>query len=441
MLKRKAIENLLDWKNNTSNKALIINGARQVGKTYIVRVFGAEYYESFIELNFIENPDYIAIFDGNLSVDSILGGIGLFMPDSKIVDGRTLIFLDEIQDCPNAITALKFLAADSRFDVIASGSALGMNYKRGTSYPVGSVEYLDMTALDFREFLWAIGVGEEVIANIRGYFDRREEVPKAINDKMMEYLLQYMVVGGMPEVVAEFVQNKDYSEVDKIQKRIYRDYIADIARYAIPDLKIKAENCFKAIPRQLTKDNHKYQYSLVENKGTARKFESSVEWICNANMAQIVNNISYVEYPLENHSIEDNFRLYMTDIGLLVGTYDFALKKAILSDVYEEISDNLVLRTAKGGLYEALIADMLYKNGHSRLYFYRNEAGTAELEFFIEDETGVVPIEVKAGRKRARTLDNILKKDDISKGYKLASQNIGVDGKKITLPLYMAMFL
>ncbi len=441
MLKRKAIDSLLAWKNNISNKALVVNGARQVGKTYIIRVFGEEYYESFIELNFIESPDYISIFEGNLSVESILGGISLYLPAKKIIEGKTLIFLDEIQECPNAITALKFLAADPRFDVIASGSALGMNYKRGTSYPVGSIEYLDMTALDFREFLWAIGIGDDVITNIRGYFDRREEVPNAINSKMMEYLLQYMVVGGMPEVVDKFVQNRDYLEVDKIQKRIYRDYIADIARYAMPDLKIKAENCFKAIPRQLTKDNHKYQYSLVENKGTARKFESSVEWICNANMAQLVNNISYVEYPLENHMIDDNFRLYMTDIGLLVGTYDFSIKKAILSDVYEESSENLVLRTAKGGLYEALIADMLYKNGYSKLYFYRNEAGTAELEFFIEDETGVVPVEVKAGRKRARTLDNLLNKEDISRGYKLASQNIGVNGKKITLPLYMAMFL
>lgn len=441
MLKRKAMDRLKKWKDQKNNKALIVNGARQVGKTYIVRRFAEEYYESFIELNFLEHPEYMDIFAGALDANTIKIAIRLTMEGCQFIDGKTLLFLDEIQEIPNAITALKFLAGDSSVDVVASGSALGMNYKRGTSYPVGYVEYLDMTSLDFQEFLWALDVDEDVIENVRQYFEKKEEVPLAIHKKMMEYLLNYMVIGGMPEVVNAFIPGRDYYAADEIQRRIYRDYLADIARYAKPDLKIKAESCYKSIPRQLNKDNHKYQFSVVEKKGTARKFESSIDWICNANMAMVVNNVSFVEYPLENHLILDNFRLYTTDIGLLISSYDFSLKNGLLNDIMEDLSDNLVVRTAKGGLYEALVADILYKNGHNQIYFYRNEAGTAELEFLIEDKDGIVPIEVKSGRKRAKTLVNLLKKEEIIKGYKLSSQNVGVDGKMITLPLYMAMFL
>lgn len=441
MLKRKSMAQLIDWKTSGQRKALIISGARQVGKTFIVRAFGEEKYESYIELNFLENPELKDIFEGRLSSEVILTGIKLNFPGKKIIDGSTLIFLDEIQECPNAIAALKFLAADDRINVIASGSALGMVYNRVTSFPVGSVDYIDMTALDFREFLWAIGIQDDTINLVQTYFNELKEVPEAINKQMMAYLRQYMVVGGMPEVVNTFVECNDYYEADKVQRRIYRDYLADIARYAESGIKIKAESCYKSIPLQLNKDNHKFQYSLVEKKGTARKFDSSVDWILNANMAIAVNNVSFIEYPLKSHVIDNNIRIYPSDIGLLVCTYDFSLKKMLLSDSIDEHTQNIVLKTAKGGLYEALIADMLTKNGHKELFFYRNESGTAELEFLIEGSDGVIPIEVKAGRSRTKTLNNILKKDDIKQGFKLSAQNIGIADKKVTLPLYMAMFI
>lgn len=441
MLKRKKMEQLIRWKNKTKRKALIVNGARQVGKTYIVRAFAKEQYKAFIELNFLEIPQLKEIFSGDLSSDSILTGIKLSFPGIKIINKDTLIFLDEIQECPNAITALKFLAADERIDVIASGSALGMVYNRVTSFPVGSVEYVDMAALDFREFLWAIGIDEDTINEVKKYYDGLMEVPEAIHNKMFTYLKQYMVIGGMPEVVNEFVNGNDYYEADQIQRRIYRDYLADIARYAEPNIKLKAEACYKSIPAQLVKENHKFQYSIVEKKGTARKFETSVDWLLSAKLAVQVNNVSYVEYPLAAHVIDNNARLYPGDIGLLICTYDFNVKKALLADVFDGDTDSLILRTAKGGMYEALVADILSKSGHENIYFYRNEVGTAELEFLIEGIDGVIPIEVKAGKSRTKTLNNILKKEDISKGYKLAAQNVGVDGKKITLPLYMVMFL
>ena len=443
MLKRKILVQLSEWKEQHTDKCLVISGARQVGKTYIVREFAKEAYTSYIELNFIENPGLASIFMGSLDTDSILMGIRLNYPDKQIVPGETLILLDEIQECTNAITALKFLAADPRVDVIATGSLLGLKYKGNTSYPVGSVYYLDMYSLDFEEFLWALGIDDDIIASLRKCYDQRDPVPYGIHRRIMTYLHQYMVIGGMPEVVDQFVKEQDYHAADMIQRRIYRDYLADIARYADPNIKIKAEKCFRSIPLQLNKENHKFQYSVVEHRGNAKKFESSLDWIINANMAVPVCNVSKVEYPLAAFAIDDNIRLYNTDIGLLICTYDYSLKKALLEeeDFFDKALDNPVLKTAKGGLYEALIADMLIKGRHSNIFFYRNEPGTVEIEFLIEKAFGVLPIEVKAGRNGTRSLNTILKNEDIKYGLKLADQNIGVSEKKITMPLYMAIFI
>ncbi len=438
MLKRKALDRLVEWKTSNKKKSLIVTGARQVGKTYIVREFGKE-FEAFIELNFLQQPDLCRIFEGDLTVDSILMGIRLSKPGVKVVEGNTLIFLDEIQECPEAITALKFMAQDERILTVASGSALGMAYNRVTSFPVGYVDYLDMFSLDFEEFLWALDIAPDIIAHVKTHFDQLTTVEGVIHDKFMQYFRQYMVLGGMPEVVSVFLDTQDYREANEVQKRIYRDYLADIARFAKPSEKIKAEMCYRSIPTQLMKDNHKFQYGIVEKKGTSRKFESSLDWLVNAHMCIAVNNVGYVEYPLQTHEIEDNVRLYPSDIGLLICTFDFSIVQAILNDAEDE--GHIILRTAKGGLYEALIAEILNKRGCKKLHFYRNEAGTAEMEFLIEGKDGVVPVEVKAGRKKAKTLDNLLKKDDIIKGYKLANQNIGVVDKKITVPLYMAMWL
>ena len=442
MLRRKAMEKIEAWKRMKKKKCLLVNGARQVGKTFLVREFGRANYSSFIELNFLEKPSLKTIFDGELDADAVRAGIRLSDPGVKFRDGDTMIFLDEIQECPNAISALKFLAEDPRADIAASGSALGMAYGRVSSYPVGSIDYLDMHALDFEEFLWALGVEEDEIRLLRDYYLRRETVPPAIHLSMQKYLRQYMVIGGMPEVVDTFLPEKDYPAADEVQRRIYRDYLADIARFAAPDVKIKAESCYRSIPLQLSKENHKFQYSVVEKKGTARKFESSLDWLANANMISVVTNVGFVEYPLKAHALENNTRIYPNDIGLLMAAYDYGLKKALLE---EETMDgrpgNIVLRTAKGGLYEALIADMLTKAGHRELFFYRNEPGTVEMEFLLENADGVIPVEVKAGKKSSKSLANLLKKEDIPYGYKLASQNIGVSDKMITLPLYMAIFL
>jgi len=445
MLERKIMIKLEDWKNRSPRKCLIVEGARQVGKSYIIERFGESNYESFIEINFVKNPSLTEIFSGNLDVETIMTNIRLYVDGAKIIPGGTLLFLDEIQECEAAISALKFLALEPSISVICSGSALGMDYKPKRSYPVGSVEHLDMYSLDFEEFLWAMQVDKDIIAKVKTYFDNPnydQKVPLAIHRKFEELIRQYMVIGGMPEIVQTFADTKDYKEVDELQRRIYRDYLNDIARYANPDEKIKAERCYKIIPTQLSKDNHKYQYSYVEKKGTHKKYESSIDWLSQAHIAIIVNNISTMGFPPKAFAIDNNFRLYPNDIGLLISTYGYELKAAILSDKkYEEKPENFILKIAKGGLYEALACEMLYKRGYDELFFYRNETGTVEVEFIITGKDGLVPIEVKAGRTKTKSLNTVLENPDIKVGYKFSFQNIGKKDKKITLPFYMLMFL
>ncbi len=443
MLKRRILEKLIAWKKSQNKKCVIISGARQIGKTYIARKFAQENYASFIELNFLEKPSLKNIFAGALDAESILLGITLNLRGTQIIPGNTLILLDEIQECPQAITALKFLAAAEGVDVIATGSALGMAYNHPSSYPVGSIEYLDMYSLSLEEFLLANKVEESTIDLLKGYFLRREQVPLALHTPLMELLRTYMIVGGMPEVVNAFLEKRSFEAADKVQRRIYRDYINDIARFSEPELKLKAEKCYQSIPLQLQKENHKFQYKACEKNGTARKFTTSIDWLINAHFVLPVYNVSCWSYPLKSFMKDDNFRLYPHDIGLLVAAYDFNLKQALYAEQNsEESSNNIILRTSKGGLYEALAADILQKNNHKDIYFFRNATGSMELEFLLESKDGVLPIEIKAGKKNKTTsLDRILADEDIKWGYKFASQNVGVAGKKITLPIYMLMFV
>lgn len=441
MLQRKAMDQLMSWKN-AKHYPLIVDGARQVGKTFIVREFGRAHYAAYFELNFLENPNLRQIFSGTLHSDQILMLIRTYYPTIEYVEDHTLIFLDEVQECPEAITALKFLASDKRFDVIASGSALGMAYKQATSFPVGYVEYLDMYALDFEEFLWAKGIKPDIIASIEAHFEARTKVHPALHSHFMKLLTEYIVVGGMPEVVQVFIDTADYIEAHNTQKRLHRDYLTDIARFSEPDVKIKAEACYTSIPKQLFKENHKFQYGVVESKGTARKFESSIDWLESAHFVVSVTNVSALEFPLQHFSKDNNFRLYPTDIGMLLAMYDEQVKTALLTQGHDNKEfEHLMLKTAKGGIYEGLAADFLYKKGHENLYFYRNDNATVEIEFLLQTTDGIVPIEIKSGKAKSASLDKVLQNDSIPYGYKFSAQNVGVTGKRITLPLYMMMFL
>lgn len=433
MLRRKIYDKLLAWKNNKGKKdAILLRGVRQCGKTYIVREFGKREYKNFIEINFIERPDMQAVFSGNLDVDNMVQQIKLSMPGCQFIPGETLLFLDEIQDVPNARTSLKFWTQDGRFDCIASGSLLGMDYKNEVSIPVGYEQQLIMRTLDFEEFIWALGAEVNLKEMLAPYVDGAKRVPEAMHNSLNKYLQEYMVVGGLPEVVDTYIATKDFYQVHLLQEKILRDYQDDIAKYALNQDKIKAKQCFLSIPRQLSKENHKFQYSVVEKKATARKFTSSLDWLHNAGLIDFAYNVNSPWFPLKAHVKEDQFRVYLCDIGLLVAMYGYQLKIALLSDALEG--------PAKGGIYESLVADILAKRGEE-LYYYKKEDSTLEIEFILERECKFVPVEVKARKGSTRSLNELLKMDNIERGYKLTAQNTGVVEKKITLPLYMAAII
>lgn len=433
MLRRKIYDKLLAWKNSAGKKdAVLLRGVRQCGKTYIIREFGKREYKNFIEINFIERPDMQAVFSGNLDVDSMVQQIKLSMPGCQFIPGETLLFLDEIQDAPNARTSLKFWTQDGRFDCIASGSLLGIDYKNEVSIPVGYEQQLIMRTLDFEEFLWALGVEVNLKEMLAPYVDGAKRVPEAMHNSLNKYLQEYMVVGGLPEVVDTYIATKDFYQVHLLQEKILRDYQDDIAKYALNQDKIKAKQCFLSIPRQLSKENHKFQYSVVEKKATARKFTSSLDWLHNAGLIDFAYNVNSPWFPLKAYVKEDQFRVYLCDIGLLVAMYGYQLKITLLSDALEG--------PAKGGIYESLVADILAKRGEE-LYYYKKEDSTLEIEFILERDCKLVPVEVKARKGSTRSLNELLKMNNIERGYKLTAQNTGVVEKKITLPLYMAAII
>ncbi len=436
MLKRDVEKELRRWKENSERKCLVIRGPRQVGKTYTIERFCEEMYRSFIEINFLETPAMKKIFSGDLDSGTIRKNISLYLPGERILPGETCLFLDEIQECPEAITALKFLAKDKDMDLIASGSMLGIDYKRPTSYPVGAIRYVDMYSLSFREFLYAAGVTDEILDELREHFRDKTPVPWAIHDKITELFRLYMILGGMPEVLSIYFETASIADAERKLKDILTDYRYDIAHYAAADIKIKAENCYFSLPGQLSKENHKFMYSNVEKGGTSRKFGSSIDWLKSAELIRCVYNTKAYDIPLSAQRIDDNFRVYPTDIGLLLGMYERNVREYIIHP-----DDKMFGGAAKGGIYEAVIADILIKNGHKDLYFRKTESATFEIEFLLENEDGIIPLEVKAGKSRSRSLDNLLQREEIPYGYKIIDGNVGVAGKKITIPHYMAMFL
>lgn len=435
MLKRKATTLIENWVNSKNKKCLVIQGARQTGKTYLVERFAEEKYEELLEINFKQMPSAMEIFSGDLTVDNMVLAMRFRFPDKKIIPHKTLIFLDEIQECQEAITSLKFWALDNSFDVIASGSLLGIDYKRASSYPVGYVDYLKMYGIDFEEFLWGIGISEDMTNTIHDYLNLKKVIPEAINSVIMNYYRQYIAIGGMPEAVQKYVDTKDFREVDRIQRNILQGYQYDIAHYATAEEKVKAEKCYLSIAKQLLdKENHKFQYKEVEHGGRAQKYYSSIEWLIRADIVHISKLVTDICFDLDDYSREDFFRAYTTDLTLLLAMKDFSIKQHII--------ENTLIGNSKGGLFECAIADALYKKGY-QLYFYKNETTKLETDIIIQKNGVVVPIEVKSRNTKANSLKSIMKNNkDIAFAYKFVDGNIGEnDDGIITLPLYMAAFI
>lgn len=440
MIKRKMYKYLINWKQKKDKSALIIKGARQVGKSYLVREFGRNEYENYIEINFLKNPLYKNIFKGDLSAEEIFKRLSAYIPNLKIIPFKTLLFLDEIQVCAEARTAVKFLVEDGSVDVISSGSLLGLSYLEDddknvtepTSLPVGYEEQITMYSLDFEEFLWAKGYNDDAIAYLKDFYISNKEVPKELNDKYLELFREFMIVGGMPEVVQTFIDTNNFQEASKIQGKILADYQDDISKHAKGQEKIKVRQCYDSIPKQLAKEYKKFQYSIVEKGKTSKKYGGSIKWLCDSSLVNKCSNVNEAYIPLLAYEMDDQFKLYLNDTGLLLYLYGPETKLAILN--------NTLKGNAKGGIYENIISESLLKRGY-KLYYYKTQNSSMEIEFVIEKNGEVIPIEVKAGNDSTPSLNSFINKYHPKVSYKFLNGNVGfLDGKK-TLPHYMVMFI
>ena len=440
MIKRKMYKYLINWKQKKDKSALIIKGARQVGKSYLVREFGRNEYEGYIEINFLKNPLYKNIFKGDLSAEEIFKRLSAYIPNLKIIPFKTLLFLDEIQVCAEARTAVKFLVEDGSVDVISSGSLLGLSYLEDddknvtepTSLPVGYEEQITMYSLDFEEFLWAKGYNDDAIAYLKDFYISNKEVPKELNDKYLELFREFMIVGGMPEVVQTFIDTNNFQEASKIQGKILADYQDDISKHAKGQEKIKVRQCYDSIPKQLAKEYKKFQYSVVEKGKTSKKYGGSIKWLCDSSLVNKCSNVNEAYIPLLAYEMDDQFKLYLNDTGLLLYLYGPETKLAILN--------NTLKGNSKGGIYENIISESLLKRGY-KLYYYKTQNSSMEIEFVIEKNGEVIPIEVKAGTDSTPSLNSFINKYHPKVSYKFVNGNVGfLDGKK-TLPHYMVMFI
>lgn len=439
MLKRKMYDYLLNWKENKEKECLLIKGARQIGKTYLVREFGKNEYESFVEINFHSQNSLKSIFEGDKTAEEIYKKITLNIPGVNLIPRKTLIFLDEIQKCAEARTALKFLAEDGRYDVIASGSLLGLTYGQDAdkevtpveSIPVGYEKAVMMYSLDFEEYLWACGYKEDSLNYLKEYFAAYEKIPTEINDKFEALVREYIIVGGMPEVVANFMEYKDFTKVQDIQEKILYAYSDDISQHANGAEKVKVKQCYDSIPRQLARENRKFKYSEVEKRATSRKFGDSVLWLKDANMANICYNVTLPYLPLKAYEKDNEFKLYVNDTGLLLAMFGFETKRAFFN--------NQLKGFARGGIYENFVADTLIKNGYS-LYYYK-KGDSLEIEFIIEKNGEIIPIEVKAGNTATVSLNSFIDEFAPSIAFKIIGGNIGKNEKKLSIPHYLTMFI
>lgn len=433
MIERKIEQKLLAWKQQELKLPLVIKGARQVGKTTSVMEFAKKHYETVYELNFYKNPSIASIFDEDLDADTILTKISFKFPTHIFQKGKTLLFLDEIQACPKARTALKFLAKDPRFDVIATGSLLGINYEDVASFPVGFTEEIEMMGLDFEEFLWAKGVDKNAIELLKKAFKEKSPIDSFYHTFFLNLFKEYIVIGGMPAVVDTYCKTNDYARALRMQRGIIADYKNDVIKYAHSSDKQKILDCFSSITTQLAKDYKKFQYSIVKEKAGARQYGGALNWLKDAGIISFCYNLSRPEVPLEAFKIQGEFKVYMNDTGLLISMYEDNTADMIFSG-------NMGI--FKGAIYENIIAECFRKSG-KWLYYFAPSSQT-EIDFVLNIDGEACLVEVKsADNTKSKSLKSILsnEKYSIKKAIRLSAKNVGDDPKIEALPLYMAFLL
>ena len=433
-LKRKVDSFLMQWKQNPEHLPLIIKGSRQVGKTSSIEHF-ADSYGNFIEINFVTEPQYKVIFDNGFKTDDILKQISFINPMVKFVPHDTLILFDEMQACPNCATSLKFFKLDGRFDVICSGSLMGINYQEIESNSVGFKEEFEMQSLDFEEFLWAKGYSVAQIDDIFAHLTELKPFSQLEMDVLFGLFLDYMLVGGMPAVVDGFVRQHHFEGILAKQKMLLLDYEEDITKYAIGLDKGKIKNIYRSIPAFLAMENKKFQISKVAKGARSREYVGTVDWLEDAGIINVCHNLDLPELPLKGNVNPNEYKVYFRDTGLLIASLD--------EESQTDLRFNRNFNTYKGALYENVIGDMLTKMGYP-LYYFRNEKSTIEMDFFIRDADSLIPVEVKAKDNATPSLNKLVsdtKFQDIRYGIKLCYKNIGWNGKFYTLPYFVTFLL
>ncbi len=450
-MERKILKNLIDWKNKSDRVPLVVKGLRQVGKTYIVKEFAKRYYENAFILDFRKQPSLASIFEGDFDIDRIALYISSLPKENSLISGskmaphKTVLIFDELQDCPNARSSLKYFKEDGRFDVVCTGSLLGLegyrigkNSSRGIA--VGSEEQIEMYPMDFEEFLWANGVEIKLIDLLKECFDKKQQIPAYLHEQFLDWARKYICVGGMPEAVAKFVQTNSISETRKVQRRLLDDYKADFGSHLNDDNelvineleKTKILEVFNSIPKQLAKENKKFQYSVVDKKAKSRTHEDAVKWLKNYGLIDICYNLSAIEQPFDFVSIFDNFKIYVSDIGLLVSMLGDDVAFKILSND---------LGMGKGMIYENLIADAFHKNGKP-MYFFSKSSGL-EIDFVTTLFGKPYLVEAKAKNGNTKSAKKVLGDENykVDSLLKLTAQNLGFIENTITAPYYLAFYL
>ena len=435
LLKRKIDKYLTDWKNRPDKKPLIIKGARQIGKTRSVEWFAGQNYASVIEINFIEQKKYREIFNDGFEVDAILKNISLLNPELKFIPGNTIFFFDELQACPNCATSLKFFKLDGRFDVICSGSLMGISYNEIESNSVGYKEDYEMHSMDFEEFLWAMGYNDEFTADLLSHMLDVRPLSELQMDTLMSLFRDYVIIGGMPEVVSTYVRNKNFSGTLDIQRQLLKDYEEDITKYVEGLDKAKVKAVYNHISTFLAKENKRFQITKIARNARNRDYMGCVEWLADAGVVNVCYCLNQPEMPLKGNYDPKMYKIYFKDTGLLIASLD--------EEAQEDLRANRNLGTYKGAIYENIVGDMLVKQGY-RLFYYHSDRPALEMDFFIRDADSLIPVEVKANGGATASLNRLLNDDkynDVKYGIKLGYRNIGFNGKFYTFPYFLTFLL
>lgn len=435
LLKRKIDKYLTDWKNRPDRKPLIIKGARQIGKTRSVEWFAGQNYASVIEINFIEQKKYREIFNDGFEVDAILKNISLLNPELKFIPGNTIFFFDELQACPNCATSLKFFKLDGRFDVICSGSLMGISYNEIESNSVGYKEDYEMHSMDFEEFLWAKGYNDEFTADLFSHMLDVRPLSELQMDTLMSLFRDYVIIGGMPEVVSTYVRNKNFSGTLDIQRQLLKDYEEDITKYVEGLDKAKVKAVYNHISTFLAKENKRFQITKIARNARNRDYMGCVEWLADAGVVNVCYCLNQPELPLKGNYDPKMYKIYFKDTGLLIASLD--------EEAQEDLRANKNLGTYKGAIYENIVGDMLVKQGY-RLFYYHSDRPALEMDFFIRDADSLIPVEVKANGGATASLNRLLNDDkynDVKYGIKLGYRNIGFNGKFYTFPYFLTFLL